>query len=1575
LCTGRVHVITTLGKHILSIMFNAFDQSGTNWFSIIVIFGIVLSWVVGYVRLSPMIHGITNDVSAALGVALGWAMLGVALERLVVDQNLTSMVIIGVPLSFVFAVYVVRYHRVSVCRQPLQDVDSLYDIDLWARSRLQLFQRLQVDGDDAARIQDAWSSGGGAKAAPGSSAARQHGLASAVARSIGSAGSAGQRGAAVHLASQVIIRLGASYAEDNSMTTVLAAEVELAYQTIMDKFPSSSMGHLLAATYFRLTHPSRYMEMHALNTARKSNAPVDVSFFIFQRTKDLIDRDTSYTPTGALRNGVAGAKAITPVDRLTYEHELQTAFAAETSCYRALMRVWDALQEPVPDLAELQRMGELLWRSIDQAEGRFKVLLTMNPEGISVLRAYASFQRNLLHNATTAHELDMRAGALVEAASRANKHLVPRFELFSKAPDLGFMDEGVAMVTISVEVSRVGEILSVNSAGCRLFGRNRSDLVGSNISVIMPKPISTVHDQFLLKYTRTGAARFVNNTMQVLVQQTNGFILPCRMHLRETAPTMADTSPRISAVLEPMAVGEHMILFGSEDEEFQIYSADAASHELMDTDPELLEDIGASVITYFPAVHPGYVNLDELDFDEAQGSARSRGTMGEGGGGAYNAPPGASVGVSHGNNNHSLLHASGFVKTPVRVDEGGMGMDDFGMEDDGDFGGGFEDDANHLQVMAHVQTLNMPSLGGKIYLLQWRRTEEDLAAEAAAAAEEARMAREGTMAAPAHKTVGPPPMMVALDGGDGDSQSQTGDTPPHSELRKAAPDSKEGGLRIRAPLGATNPLSVHTGAVTPAKHPEDSITTEMTSHVDALAASAAASRLSAHSMLVRKVIEAQRLMTEGAIVSMRRILYALFTLVLLLGITLLAVLPQGAALIRQHTMSLHDGGRRALLVRHASEQVMGMRAVTDVAFPLAVPNSTFAAQQALLSGVTLELDSVQEALSSDIQELGSTQLDFERARTVSVVSSSGNVAVQSPSEAAQDLLSKLHVLRFISASEFVSGGQLSTFAVEVMANTGTLAASFDAAYTAKLTDAVTYVNNLGQLELVAMVVIFMVVFLAIAVSFFVLVRRLAVKRLSALSVFLQVPPGAVKHMRDSTGAQLSAHLKRVAQETQGDVDVAGGADEEEEEEGAGGGGDAEEDVRRGLTAGGPVKKEASGNPRSTWNDAQALVAESATWDSFFSTKARGKAAQRLGLSGGTGAQDSAASARMAARSARAGGSRQLAKRRGTDTANWMWWTILKVQAPVASLVLWLGLVYAMEFLAQTQVQQEVTRLYYAQHTQTLGLGMTFNATSLLTATTPAERLAAESNLVLLEAQHLAELQAILSGTEFLSTSNAASGVVLEPLLDDRQEFSLLMINACQFFAAESCATFSSGVLASGLVPGVHSYLSQIRKVAGLVDATNASLSMQQTLFAPSVRNVLVSALQFNEPHFRNAFGALALSFRDKSIAILDRFGAIELALTVVFVVVFLAAVAPLYLQLVTSLGRTVKAARILLTAFPEPLMFRMRSVQHEVQEIAHQFTSSHFMTTAAGSGLDSALASVLGQSGGANQQSKASKGM
>ena len=202
----------------------------------------------------------------------------------------------------------------------------------------------------------------------------------------------------------------------------------------------------------------------------------------------------------------------------------------------------------------------------------------------------------------------------------------------------------------------------------------------------------------------------------------------------------------------------------------------------------------------------------------------------------------------------------------------------------------------------------------------------------------------------------------------------------------------------------------------------------------------------------------------------------------------------------------------------------------------------------------------------------------------------------------------------------------------------------------------------------------------------------------------------------------------------------------------------------------------------------------------------------------------------------------------------------------------------------------------------------------------------------------------------------------------------MMINACAFSGAANCASFASGVLASGLVPGVHSYLSQIRKVAGLVDATNTSLTTQQTLFNPNVRGVLVGALEFNEPHFRNAFGALALSFRDKALGILDNFGSIELALTVVFVVVFLAAVAPLYLQLVTSLGRTVKAARILLTAFPEPLMARMPSVQHEVQEIAHQFTSSHFMTAAAGSGLDSAVASVLGQSG-AGQADKASKGM
>src|SRR6266536_2190793 len=54
-----------------------------------------------------------------------------------------------------------------------------------------------------------------------------------------------------------------------------------------------------------------------------------------------------------------------------------------------------------------------------------------------------------------------------------------------------------------------GIVDSINPAGARMFGYQPHELVGRNVSMLMPQPHSDAHDGYLLRYLQTGEARII----------------------------------------------------------------------------------------------------------------------------------------------------------------------------------------------------------------------------------------------------------------------------------------------------------------------------------------------------------------------------------------------------------------------------------------------------------------------------------------------------------------------------------------------------------------------------------------------------------------------------------------------------------------------------------------------------------------------------------------------------------------------------------------------------------------------------------------------------------------------------------------------------------------------------------------------------------------------------------------------------------------------------------------------------------------------------------------------------------
>jgi two-component system, LuxR family, sensor kinase FixL len=84
-----------------------------------------------------------------------------------------------------------------------------------------------------------------------------------------------------------------------------------------------------------------------------------------------------------------------------------------------------------------------------------------------------------------------------------------------------------------ITIDSVGVMETVNKSVLQLFGYTQNELIGKNVSMLMPEPHRSMHDKYLQEYLKTGHAKIIGIGRSLHAQKKNGDLFPILLSVSE----------------------------------------------------------------------------------------------------------------------------------------------------------------------------------------------------------------------------------------------------------------------------------------------------------------------------------------------------------------------------------------------------------------------------------------------------------------------------------------------------------------------------------------------------------------------------------------------------------------------------------------------------------------------------------------------------------------------------------------------------------------------------------------------------------------------------------------------------------------------------------------------------------------------------------------------------------------------------------------------------------------------------------------------------------------------------------
>ena len=172
-------------------------------------------------------------------------------------------------------------------------------------------------------------------------------------------------------------------------------------------------------------------------------------------------------------------------------------------------------------------------------------------------------QTNLFSTIYYFNFINLIANEVIEAESvkkiYENLKNKTRFKL-TEIPEIDlFTSKNSSIVELSGEINSLGKILNIFHAGSRFFNYQTDELIGKNISKLMPKLIGAGHNSFIKAYIYNGKPVIINKKTRSYVCDKQGYVHPIGLFVKSNVDA-ASSEIRFKGFLQRIESDHEYIL-------------------------------------------------------------------------------------------------------------------------------------------------------------------------------------------------------------------------------------------------------------------------------------------------------------------------------------------------------------------------------------------------------------------------------------------------------------------------------------------------------------------------------------------------------------------------------------------------------------------------------------------------------------------------------------------------------------------------------------------------------------------------------------------------------------------------------------------------------------------------------------------------------------------------------------------------------------------------------------------------------------------------------------------------------